>query len=82
MNELGNKDKNRKKMTSKDKQLSVQGRRVLISERQPPGMTRETVRRQGTLLTLRHLTTQQVRSAPEQCCSTLPSSRSARRVGC
>ena len=62
--------------------LSVRGRLVLILERQLLGMTWETVYHQGTLLTLRHLAAQQVRSAPEQRRLTLPSSRSAHRVGC
>jgi hypothetical protein len=65
MNEFGNKDKNRKYDIVVLDRLSVRCRRVLVLELQLPGMTRGSVRHQGAQLTVRHLATQQVRSAPK-----------------
>ena len=82
MHELGSVNKNRFNDDVILDALSVRCRRVLILELQLLGMSRGSVHHQGALLTIRHLATQQVRSTPEWCRSTLPSSRSARRVGC
>jgi hypothetical protein len=65
MNGKGNKSKNRNINRVVLEGLSVWCRQVLVVECQLPGMTRGSVRHQGTLLTKHHLATQQVRSTPK-----------------
>ena len=77
INKLRSRSKNRNIIDIILEWLSNQCCWVLILECQLLEMSQGSVHHQGALLTVCHLATQQVQSAPKWCHSTLPSSRSA-----